>query len=67
MEELKKYWEEIFYSLGGTILFLIGAYLSATAFDKFAVLTNLLLAFCCFFTTISIVTIAAIEKIKNKK
>lgn len=65
MEELKKYLEEIFYSLGGALIFLVGAYLSTT--DNFAILINLILAFCCFFTTISIVIIAIIDNIKNRR
>lgn len=64
MEGLKKYLEELLYSLGGALIFLIGAYLSTT--DNFALLINLMLAFCCFFTTISIVIIATIDNIKRR-
>ena len=71
MENLKELWEnglrELFYSLGGTLMFLVCAYLYATApaVDEFGVLISLLLAFCCFTVTLVIVAIAVVEKIKN--
>lgn len=73
MENLKEMWgnglREVFYSLGGTAIFLICAYLYATApmVDEFGVLISLLLAFCCFTVTLAEVIFAIIEKIKNRR
>ena len=73
MENLKEMWgnglREVFYSLGGTAIFLICAYLYATApiVDEFAISMSLLLAFCCFAVTLAEVVIVIVEKIKERK
>lgn len=73
MENLKEMWgnglREVFYSLGGTAIFLICAYLYATApiVDEFAISMSLLLAFCCFTVTLAEVIFATVKKIKNRK
>lgn len=72
MEKLERIWDdgrELFYSLGGTLIWLLAAYLYATApvVDELGVLMSLLLAMCCFTVTISIVIIVVVEKIKNKR
>lgn len=72
MEKLERIWDdgrELFYSLGGTLMFLVCAYLYATApvVDEFGILISLLLAFCCFTVTLAGVIFATVEKIKNRK
>ena len=69
MENLRNGLREIFYSLAGTLVFSICAYLYATApmVDEFGVLISLLLAFCCFTVTLAEVIFAIIEKIKNRR
>lgn len=69
MENLRNGLREIFYSLAGTLIFSICAYLYATApiVDEFSVLISLLLAFCCFTVTLAVVAIAIVEKIKERR
>lgn len=64
MENLRNGLREIFYSLAGTLVFLVGAYLYATApiVDNYGILICLVLAFCCFTVTLAEVIFAIVEK-----